>query len=432
MLRLAHRGDWRRAPENTLPALRAALEVPACDGLEFDVRLASDGVPVLLHDETLARVQGRPEPVGELRARALEDLGVPSLADVLAAIPHRAFLDVELKGRHDRAVVEVLAAGRGPGLVNAVVSPSTPTPWSASRASSPPGRAGSTPGISSQRRSRWRPSSSAARSPWSGTRSIRIHGAGPRRGPGGRGLDRAPARHGGAAGAARDHREQRRGGRARRVTAPRDIVRRHLRWRRILSASRPAGSRGAHDGPGGPRGRGRGHGRRLGVGLRRGGRCRARGRPRAGSGRRRCLVPRGRHRPRPGRHARDGRARALVDRLLPGPGDDLRHRFRLSRARLPDPGGHRGGRAARAGAHRDAAWRRPHGRPLARRRRGGGDGRHARAGWSPGRQLPRWRRPHRPAAQRPCLLARDGGRRGRSSGSGRPSPACARATTARV
>jgi glycerophosphoryl diester phosphodiesterase len=60
--------------------------------------------------------------VGEVRARALEDLGVPSLADVLAAIPHRAFLDVELKGRHDRAVVEVLAAGRGPGLVNAVVS----------------------------------------------------------------------------------------------------------------------------------------------------------------------------------------------------------------------------------------------------------------------------------------------------------------------
>jgi glycerophosphoryl diester phosphodiesterase len=122
MLRLAHRGDWRRAPENTLPALLAALKVPACGGLEFDVRLSADGVPVLLHDETLERVQGRPEPVREMKATVLEDLGVPSLADVLAAVPHRAFLDVELKGRHDRAVVEVLAAGRGPGLVNAVVS----------------------------------------------------------------------------------------------------------------------------------------------------------------------------------------------------------------------------------------------------------------------------------------------------------------------
>ena len=122
MRRLAHRGDWRHAAENTLPALLAALKAPACDGLEFDVRLSADGVPVLLHDETLARVQGRPERVDDVRARALAELGVPSLADVLSAIPHRAFLDVELKGQHDRAVVEVLAAGRGPGLVNAVVS----------------------------------------------------------------------------------------------------------------------------------------------------------------------------------------------------------------------------------------------------------------------------------------------------------------------
>jgi glycerophosphoryl diester phosphodiesterase len=122
MLRLAHRGDWRRAPENTTPALLAALKIPACGGLEFDVRLSSDGVPVLLHDETLGRTHGRPERVNELKAWALDEIGVPSLAQVLAALPHRAFLDVELKGRHDRAVVEVLAAGRGPGLVNAVVS----------------------------------------------------------------------------------------------------------------------------------------------------------------------------------------------------------------------------------------------------------------------------------------------------------------------
>lgn len=122
MLRLAHRGDWRHAPENTLPALLAALQVPGCDGLEFDVRLSADGVPVLLHDETLSRVQGRPDRVDEIKARALEELGIPTLADVLATIPHRAFLDVELKGRHGRAAVEVLAAGRGPGLVNAVVS----------------------------------------------------------------------------------------------------------------------------------------------------------------------------------------------------------------------------------------------------------------------------------------------------------------------
>lgn len=121
-LRLAHRGDWRRGPENTVPAFLAALAVPACDGLEFDVRLSADGVPIILHDETLARVQGRPERADALTVRELEEAGVPTLATVLDLAPTDAFLDVELKGEHGQAVVDVLVAGRGPALANAVVS----------------------------------------------------------------------------------------------------------------------------------------------------------------------------------------------------------------------------------------------------------------------------------------------------------------------
>lgn len=121
-LRLAHRGDWRRAPENTIAALLAAMAVAACDGVEFDVQRSADGVPILLHDDTLARVQGRPERPDQLRARDLAALDVPSLADVLAALPRRAFLDVELKGDPGPAAIEVLASGRGPTLARAVVS----------------------------------------------------------------------------------------------------------------------------------------------------------------------------------------------------------------------------------------------------------------------------------------------------------------------
>lgn len=121
-LRLAHRGDWRRSPENTLAAMLAAMDIPACDGLEFDVQASSDGVPILLHDDTLERVQGRPERPDQLTAAALAALGVPALADVLAAVPRGAFLDVELKGDPGRAVVEVLAASRGPDLRDAVIS----------------------------------------------------------------------------------------------------------------------------------------------------------------------------------------------------------------------------------------------------------------------------------------------------------------------
>jgi len=121
-LRLAHRGDWRRAPENSLAAFEAALAIPACDGLEFDVRASSDGVPVICHDETLERTHGRPERVDALSADALEALGVPSLADVLSTVGRRPFLDVELKEVLGPAVVELLAGARGPGLSNAVVS----------------------------------------------------------------------------------------------------------------------------------------------------------------------------------------------------------------------------------------------------------------------------------------------------------------------
>ena len=121
-LRLAHRGDWRRAPENTIPAFLAALAVPGCDGLEFDVRLSRDGVPVCNHDETLARVHGINRRVADLTADELEAIGVPSLESALAAIPRRAFLDVELKGDPGRAAFEALVAGRGAGLERAVVS----------------------------------------------------------------------------------------------------------------------------------------------------------------------------------------------------------------------------------------------------------------------------------------------------------------------
>lgn len=120
--RLAHRGDWRVAPENTLAAFRAALGRPKCDGLEFDVRVSADGVPVVCHDETLDRVQGRAGRVDSLTAEALSEFGIPTLAEVLEVAGRRPFLDVELKVPIGQALVETLAAGRGPELHNAVVS----------------------------------------------------------------------------------------------------------------------------------------------------------------------------------------------------------------------------------------------------------------------------------------------------------------------
>ncbi len=119
---LAHRGDHRVVPENTLAAFHAALALPGCDGLEFDVRLSRDGVPVVIHDETLERVQRRPVRVADLAADALEALGVPSLRAVLEIVPVDAFLDVELKEDAAEPVVDALRDSRVGGEGRGVVS----------------------------------------------------------------------------------------------------------------------------------------------------------------------------------------------------------------------------------------------------------------------------------------------------------------------
>jgi glycerophosphoryl diester phosphodiesterase len=74
---IAHRGDSVHAPENTLAAFHRALEKGA-DGVEFDVQLSQDGVPVVIHDYDLKRTGGRPETVDSLTAKQLGKIDVGS------------------------------------------------------------------------------------------------------------------------------------------------------------------------------------------------------------------------------------------------------------------------------------------------------------------------------------------------------------------
>jgi glycerophosphoryl diester phosphodiesterase len=113
VLLLAHRGDHRRAPENTVAAFAAALAIPGVDGLELDLRASADGVAVVLHDASLARVQGRRIRASRLTARELAAFGIPSLVEALAACPPGAFLDVELKEDLGEAALAPLRAARG-------------------------------------------------------------------------------------------------------------------------------------------------------------------------------------------------------------------------------------------------------------------------------------------------------------------------------
>ena len=74
---VAHRGYAARFPENTIPALEAAVAAGA-RFVEVDVQLSSDGAPVLFHDRTLERMCGTG---GAVHGRTLGDLRALSCAE---------------------------------------------------------------------------------------------------------------------------------------------------------------------------------------------------------------------------------------------------------------------------------------------------------------------------------------------------------------
>ena len=70
---VAHRGGGKLAPENTLAAIRSGAAL-GFEGVEIDVMLAGDGVPVLIHDETLERTTSGRGRVSALSAAQLAQL----------------------------------------------------------------------------------------------------------------------------------------------------------------------------------------------------------------------------------------------------------------------------------------------------------------------------------------------------------------------
>jgi glycerophosphoryl diester phosphodiesterase len=74
---IAHRGSSALAPENTLAAFARAFDEGA-DGIELDVRLASDGVPVVIHDATLQRTAGSRDLIRKITSAQLAETEVGS------------------------------------------------------------------------------------------------------------------------------------------------------------------------------------------------------------------------------------------------------------------------------------------------------------------------------------------------------------------
>jgi len=101
----AHRGYFNNeegVPENSLPAFQAAID--AGYGIELDIQLSSDGVPMIFHDADLERMCGVPGKIWdftfeELRALTLMDTEeqIPTLEEALALIDGQVPIIVEYK-----------------------------------------------------------------------------------------------------------------------------------------------------------------------------------------------------------------------------------------------------------------------------------------------------------------------------------------------
>ncbi len=74
---IAHRGASALAPENTLAAFRRAISGGA-EGLEFDVQLSKDNVPMVIHDFDLKRLARRGDLVKDFTAEELGEIDVGS------------------------------------------------------------------------------------------------------------------------------------------------------------------------------------------------------------------------------------------------------------------------------------------------------------------------------------------------------------------
>jgi len=131
---IAHRGASQDAPENTLAAIHLAWKQNA-DAVEMDVHASKDGHVVVIHDATTRKTAGvrrkvasqtlaelQALDVGNWKAPKWKGQRIPTLADVLATLPPRKRLFVEIKCGPE-CLTRLAEEVRGSGLQSDQVVP---------------------------------------------------------------------------------------------------------------------------------------------------------------------------------------------------------------------------------------------------------------------------------------------------------------------
>ncbi len=108
MLKIGHRGAKGHVAENTIASFQKAIEL-GVDMIELDVHLSKDGIPVVIHDETIDRTTHYSGFVNQFTAEFLQSIDVPSLKDVFDLVENRCAINIEIKVfEATKPVLEVL------------------------------------------------------------------------------------------------------------------------------------------------------------------------------------------------------------------------------------------------------------------------------------------------------------------------------------
>lgn len=96
---IGHRGIPVLSPENTIASFLLAIEYGA-DGIELDTQPTRDGIPIVIHDQTLERTHHNTKKVADLSMDEVNSLkDIPTLEATLNALPNGAFVNIELKDK---------------------------------------------------------------------------------------------------------------------------------------------------------------------------------------------------------------------------------------------------------------------------------------------------------------------------------------------
>ena len=116
---IAHRGDWRNAPENSLQSIEKAIAMKV-DMIELDIQPTKDGNFICMHDETLDRTSTGKGPIKDYTTEELKKFvlrsgngiktrqPIPTLKEALNVCKGRILVNIDKGGTYIKEIMPII------------------------------------------------------------------------------------------------------------------------------------------------------------------------------------------------------------------------------------------------------------------------------------------------------------------------------------